>query len=91
MSKIDKDESKTINDSTRQVLLADINDLEEILGQNENKFYKNQDNYKLILGSIKERLFNIKDLEFKLSLSERQRREEQKVFQARMLMIILVS
>lgn len=91
MNKIKKDEAKTIDDSTRQVLLADINDLEEILGQNEKKFYRNQDNYKLILGSLKERLFNIKDLELKLSLSERRRLEEQKVFRMRMLTIFLVS
>lgn len=77
-----------IDDETRTSLLADITRLEIILESNRSSFYKNQEDYRAILNTIKEKFLNIEDLQQKLSISETQRQEEQEDFQ-RTLWIIL--
>jgi signal transduction histidine kinase len=88
--KIDR-QANILNDSTRAALLNDIEDLEKILNENENKFYQNHAYYRQILSSLKERLFDIHDLKNKLIISESQRLEEQKIFQQKMQIVLLVS
>jgi signal transduction histidine kinase len=76
---------------TRDQLIKDINMLESVLKENEEKFYKNQSDYRSILLSLKEQFNEIGDLENRLSLSESQRAEERREFQRKMLTIIFVT
>lgn len=74
--------------ATRARLLSDLTLLELLLRQNESLFFKNQNDYRQIIDGIKEKFFDLEHLENKLSESEAQRLEEQRVFR-RQLMIIL--
>jgi signal transduction histidine kinase len=81
----------TLDAETRGRLLSDINRLQVILEQNEQKFYKNQNDYKQVLNSLKQKFFDIEDLENKLSISEAQRVEERQEFRKRFFTIMLVT
>jgi signal transduction histidine kinase len=70
---------------TREQLLKDIVSLEGLLLDNKRQFDKNQADYQLIISSIKERYFNIKILEEKLSVSEMLREKEQKEFRQQVI------
>jgi signal transduction histidine kinase len=59
--------------------------LERLLIENESRFYKNQNDYRLLINAIRERFFEFEDLENKLSASEAQRLEEQRVFRNRLI------
>jgi signal transduction histidine kinase len=76
---------------SRTKLLNDINKLQTILRQNEQKFYKNQNDYHAVLNSLKENFFDIQDLENKLSVSEAQRADERKEFQRKLFTVFLVT
>ena len=75
----------SMDDSTRSNLLSDLTRLEMILGQNEKLFYKNQNDYRSIINALKEKYFNISELEDKLSQSEAQRLEDQRQFRQKLL------
>jgi len=75
----------SMDDSTRSNLLSDLTRLEMILGQNEKLFYKNQNDYRSIINALKEKYFNISELENKLSQSEAQRLEDQRQFRQKLL------
>ena len=75
----------SMDDSTRSNLLSDLTRLEMILGQNEKLFYKNQNDYRSIINALKEKYFNISELENKLSQSEAQRLEDQRAVQAKIV------
>ncbi len=75
----------------RNKLLEDLNMLELVLQQNENKFYKNINDYRIILASLKASFFDIQHLENKLQLSESKRKEEQKLFQDKILIAISIA
>ena len=75
----------SMDEATRSNLLSDLTRLEMILGQNENLFYKNQNDYRAIINSLKEKYFNISELENKLSQSEAQRLEDQREFRQKLL------
>jgi signal transduction histidine kinase len=68
-------------------LLADITRLENLLTANEGRFFKNQNDYRLIINSLKEKFFDVESLENQLSISEAQRQEEQRVFRQRLFAI----
>lgn len=74
--------------ATRARLLSDLTLLELLLRQNESLFFRNQNDYRQIINGIKEKFFDLEHLENKLSESEAQRLEEQRIFR-RQLMIIL--
>jgi signal transduction histidine kinase len=74
----------SMDDSTRSNLLSDLTRLEMILGQNEKLFYKNQNDYRSIINALKEKYFNISELENKLSQSEAQRLEDQRQFRQKL-------
>jgi signal transduction histidine kinase len=76
-----------LDPQTRSKLLNDLNLLERLLSQNESRFFKNQNDYRQIINSLKEKFFDVENLENKLSESEAQRMEEQRVFQQRLLAI----
>lgn len=72
--------------ATREQLLKDIVSLENLLIDNKRQFDKNQADYQLIINSIKERYFNIKILEEKLTVSELLREQEQKEFRQQVIL-----
>jgi signal transduction histidine kinase len=72
----------------RENLFNDLSSLEEVLRQNEDKFYKNISDYRIILRSLKASFSDIKDLQDKLSASEIRRLEEQQEFRAKILLAV---
>ncbi|MEJ7646395.1 MAG: HAMP domain-containing sensor histidine kinase [Chryseolinea sp.] len=80
-----------LNPEDREKLLTDLGTLERVLEQNEDKFYKNISDYRIILGSLKASFTDIKELEDKLSLSETKRQEEQRAFREKIIVAATVS
>jgi signal transduction histidine kinase len=80
-----------LDPETRGKLLSDINKLENILQANEEKFYRNQSNYQSVLNSLKQKFFDIQDLENKLYLSESQRQEEREQFRRKIYTTLIVT
>lgn len=81
---------QNLDADTRGKLLSDLTLLEELLMQNENKFYKNQNDYRQIVNSLKEKYFDVEDLENRLSLSETQRLEERRAFRQKLIATLSV-
>lgn len=71
----------------RQNLLTDLDVLEKLLKENESKFYQNQSDYFLAINELREKYFDIQSLESRLSDSEKQRGEEQRIYNQRILSI----
>lgn len=72
---------------TRNKLLSDLTLLERLLVENESRFYKNQNDYRSLINALKEKFFDFQNLEDRLSESEKQRQEEQRLFRQRLLAI----
>jgi signal transduction histidine kinase len=79
-----------LNPEERNKLLSDIALLEGLLIDNESRFYKNHQDYRQLINSLKDRFFNVEDLETKLSASEERRLEEQRIFRQRLLAVLSV-
>jgi signal transduction histidine kinase len=73
-----------LDDKTRSELLSELSLLERLLIENESRFFKNQSDYRAIIDAIKEKYFNITALEERLSQSEAQRLEEQRIFRQKL-------
>ena len=56
------DGTASLDQPTRDRLLEDLNMLEHVLTENEDKFYKNLTSYKTILSSLKSSFFDIQNL-----------------------------
>jgi signal transduction histidine kinase len=82
---------QNLDASTRTALLSDLAKLEGILVQNEGKFYKNQNDYRDIINSLKENFLDVEDLEHRLSESESQRMEEQRIFRQKLFATLAVA
>ena len=80
----------TMDEPTRANLLSDLSKLDMILMQNENQFYKNQNDYREIINNLKEKYFDITELENKLSQSEAQRLEDQRAFRQKLFITLSV-
>lgn len=74
----------------RENLFNDLSTLEEVLRQNEDKFYKNISDYRVMLRSLKASFSDIKDLQEKLSASEIRRLEEQREFRTKIILAVTV-
>lgn len=72
----------------RDKLLDDLSLLESVLSQNEEKFYKNLSDYRIILSSLRASVSDIRVLEDKLTMSEMKRLEEQKLFNRRIVLAV---
>lgn len=81
---------ENLDEDARAELLADINILEQLLKTNEDEFYKNQSNYLQVINSLKDKFFDIEELEGKLSASEAQRLEDQRIFRQRLIVASIV-
>ncbi len=75
----------------REQIWLDIARLEQILKENETRFYRNQSDYFSVLATMKEKFFDVTDLEEKLYVSEAQRIEERQKFKRNILTVILVT
>jgi signal transduction histidine kinase len=85
------DGTGSLDQPTRDRLLEDLNTLEHVLTENEDKFYKNLTSYKTILSSLKSSFFDIQNLEQKLEISESRRIEEQRAFQKKILIVVSIT
>jgi signal transduction histidine kinase len=77
-----------LNDVERENLFNDLSTLEEVLRRNEDKFYKNIADYRVMLRSLKASFSDIKDLQEKLSASEIRRLEEQREFRVKIVLAV---
>jgi signal transduction histidine kinase len=75
----------------RKKVLTEIQQLEIVLQENEKKFYKNLTDYRVILGTLKNKLFEIGSLEEKLYQSELQRHSDRELFQKRLSTVIILT
>lgn len=82
---------ENLNADAREALLEDLNRLERLLTENESRFYRNQNSYRQVINTLKDRFFNLEDLENRLSASEAQRLEEQRIFRQRLLTILSIA
>ena len=85
------DGTASLDQPTRDRLLEDLNMLEHVLTENEDKFYKNLTSYKTILSSLKSSFFDIQNLEQKLEISESKRLEEQRAFRKNLLIVVSIA
>jgi signal transduction histidine kinase len=79
-----------MDEETRANLLSDLTRLELILRSNESQFFKNQNDYRSIINALKEKYFDVTELESKLSESESQRLAEQRAFKQKLLITLSV-
>ncbi len=77
-----------LNTKQRAEILEDINELEDLLVANESAFYKNQNSYQQLISSLKDRFFDIQELEGALSLSESERLKEKQAYRKQLLQIL---
>jgi signal transduction histidine kinase len=82
---------ENLEPQTRKKLLADISLLETLLLDNENRFFKNQNEYRQVISSLKEKFFDFTNLENRLSESELQRLEQEQIFRQRMVIIVSIA
>lgn len=75
--------------ATRNRLLNDILALENLLNENQRQFDENQAEYQRAINLVKERYFDIKLLEEKLSVVESLREAEQREFQQQILFALI--
>ncbi|MBL0741437.1 sensor histidine kinase [Chryseolinea lacunae] len=90
---IDRKLSKGImnlDENTRAMLFSDLMALEQLLNENESRFYKNLSDYRQIINGLKEKYFDFRKLETKLSESEARRLEEQRTFRRQLIGISVV-
>lgn len=80
----------TLDPESREGVLSDLLALEKLLTENEGRFYKNLNDYREIINSLKQRYFDFQSLETRLSESEAKRLEEQRVFRQRLIGISLL-
>jgi signal transduction histidine kinase len=83
-----KTEVTNLSENERKNLLTDLDLLEQLLIQNESRFYQNQNDYREIIGGLKEKFFDIQHLQTKLSNTEKERKEEQRIFRQRLIVFI---
>ncbi|WP_333821402.1 sensor histidine kinase [Ohtaekwangia sp.] len=80
-----------LDENTRAMVFNDLMALEQLLAENESRFYKNLSDYRQIINSLKEKYFDFQQLENKLSESEARRLQEQQAFRRQLFLISLVA
>ncbi len=83
--------ASTLSQQERAELLDNLSTLETVLQENETKFYENLSSYRLILSSMKSTFSDVQNLEDQLGRSESQRKEDQRIFQQKMLIILSIA
>lgn len=80
--------TSNLKPTDREKLLDDLSMLESVLIQNEDKFYRNISDYRIILSSLRSSVSDIKVLEDKLTISEFKRLEEQQAFNRKIVLAV---
>lgn len=80
-----------LDEESRKKLMLDLTILQNVLVENENKFFKNQEYYRSIINSLKRDYLDTQELEDKLTESERQRQEQKEQFQQRLLITLGIA
>ncbi|MEO7988951.1 MAG: HAMP domain-containing sensor histidine kinase [Chryseolinea sp.] len=83
--------ASSLSPTERAQLLEDLGTLENVLKENENKFYENLSSYRLILSSMKSTFSDVQNLENQLVVSESQRKEDQRVFRQKILIVLTIA
>jgi len=79
-----------LDENTRAMVFTDLMALEQLLAENESRFYKNLSDYRQIINGLKEKYFDFQQLEDKLSESEAKRLQEQQAFRKQLFLISIV-
>ncbi|MBT1690816.1 hypothetical protein, partial [Dawidia soli] len=77
----------SLDENTRAMVSSDLLALEQLLAENESRFYKNLSDYRQIINTLKEKYFDFQQLESKLSESEAKRLQEQEAFRRQLFLI----
>lgn len=87
VSKLDKGVGN-LSAGDRQSVLNDLDHLEQLLIQNESRFYQNQNDYREIINTLREKYLDVEKLETQLSDAENRRLEEERIFRQRLFVIL---
>jgi signal transduction histidine kinase len=82
---------ENMTDESKTNLLAEIEDLEEILKSNKSEFNESLNSYLTVINELKRRFFDLQELESRLSESERERLKERRIYQQRLILSIAVA
>jgi len=83
MNKLQKKGVVYMTQQERDSLLHDIDLLEKLLTENESRFFENHNDYREIINALKEKYFDMRNLESRLSESERRAEEDRRQFAER--------
>lgn len=78
---------KNLSEKERNSLLHDIDNLEMLLTENESQFFKNQNDYREIITTLREKYLEVETLQHQLSEAERLRIEQDREFRQRIIVI----
>jgi signal transduction histidine kinase len=74
-----------LDERARNELRGELSSLQNLLIENESRFFKNQNDYRLLINSIKAHFPEFQNLKEKLTINERQRLEKESIDQQRVL------
>jgi signal transduction histidine kinase len=74
-----------LSEAERSILSRDIDMLEQLLTENESQFYRNHNDYREIINTLREKYLDIQQLQTRLSEAERLRAEQDKDFRQRLI------
>ncbi len=80
-----------LSNADQMIIIEGIKRLNEILNENERKFFQNQAQFQRLLDILRSKLTDIDELEEKLLISELQREEQSKAFTKRLITAIAVA
>jgi len=75
---------------SKENLLVEIKELENILKSNKSQFNQNLNTYLTVINELKRRFFDLQELESRLSESESERLKEKRIYQQRLLLTLAV-
>jgi len=75
---------------SKENLLMEIRELENILKSNKSQFNQNLNTYLAVINELKRRFFDLQELENRLSESESERLKEKRIYQQRLLLTLAV-
>jgi len=81
---------ENMTEESKENLLSEIRELEDILESNKSEFNENLNTYLQVINELKRRFFDLQELESRLSKSENERLKEKKKYQQRLLLTLAV-
>jgi signal transduction histidine kinase len=80
-----------MTEESKSNLLAEIEELENILENNKSEFNESLNSYLTVINELKRRFYDLQELENRLSESERERLKERRIYQQRLILSIAVA